>query len=267
MLIKFTVKSKKILMYFDTHTHLYSEEFNDDRSAMIERAINAGISRFYLPNVDSESIEGMLALEKQYPGVCFPMMGLHPCSVKEDYRTELDLVRLWLEKRPFCAIGEIGMDLYWDKTFVKEQEIAFREQIDLALQYQYPIIIHCRDAFNEIFEVLDSYQTIPKGIFHCFSGNQAQAEKILSYSNFMLGIGGVLTFKNSGLDKVIEHIDLKHLVLETDAPYLAPAPHRGKRNESSYLSLVAQKLADIKHCSLETISSITSQNAISIFEN
>jgi TatD DNase family protein len=253
-------------MYFDTHTHLYSEEFNDDRSAMIERALNAGVSRFYLPNVDSESIEGMLALEQQYPGVCFPMMGLHPCSVKENYREELDVVKSWLAKKTFCAIGEIGMDLYWDKTFVNQQEIAFREQIDLALHYNYPIIIHCRDAFNEIFTVLDSYPSLPKGIFHCFSGNQVQAEKILSYQTFKLGIGGVLTFKNSGLDKVVEGIDLKHLVLETDAPYLAPAPYRGKRNESAYLTLVAKKLAELKNCSEETISKITSQNAISIFE-
>lgn len=253
-------------MYFDTHTHLYSEEFNDDRSAMIERALNAGVSRFYLPNVDSESIEGMLMLEQQYPGVCFPMMGLHPCSVKENYHEELEIVKSWLVKKTFCAIGEIGMDLYWDKTFVTQQEIAFREQIDLALHYNYPIIIHCRDAFNEIFSVLDSYKILPKGIFHCFSGNHEQAEKILSYQTFKLGIGGVLTFKNSGLDKVVEGIDLKHLVLETDAPYLAPAPHRGKRNESAYLTLVAKKLAELKNCSEETISNITSQNAISIFE-
>jgi TatD DNase family protein len=226
-----------------------------------------GISKFYMPNVDSSSIEGMLALEVHFPEHCFPMMGLHPCSVKENYREELDTVKRWLDLRRFSAIGEIGLDLYWDKTFIKEQELAFREQLFWALEYNYTVVIHCRNAFDEIFEILKSYDKLPKGIFHCFSGDIIQAQKVLSLGNFKLGIGGVVTFKNSGLDKVVEQLNIHDIVLETDAPYLAPVPHRGKRNESAYLPLVAEKIAQIKNMSLEEVASITSQNAIEIFEN
>lgn len=254
-------------MLIDTHTHLYSEEFNGDRIASINHAMEKGISKFYMPNVDSSSIEGMLALEVHFPEHCFPMMGLHPCSVKENYREELDTVKRWIDLRRFSAIGEIGLDLYWDKTFIKEQELAFREQLFWALEYNYTVVIHCRNAFDEIFEILKSYDKLPKGIFHCFSGDIIQAQQVLSLGNFKLGIGGVVTFKNSGLDKVVEQLNIHDIVLETDAPYLAPVPHRGKRNESAYLPLVAEKIAQIKNMSIEEVASITSQNAIEIFEN
>lgn len=254
-------------MFIDTHTHLYSEEFNADRKDIILKAINLGVKKFFLPNVDSSSIQGMLELEQQFPANCFPMMGLHPCSVKENYLEELATVKSWLDKRRFFAIGEIGMDLYWDKTFVKEQELAFRQQIDWALEFQYTIVIHCRNAFDEIFAVLKSYPKLPKGIFHCFSGTIEQAQHILDLGNFKLGIGGVVTFKNSGLDKVVEQISINDVVLETDAPYLAPNPHRGKRNESAYIPLVAQKIADLKQLSLQDIALITTKNAEEIFVN
>jgi len=254
-------------MFIDTHTHLYSEEFDADRNEIIKNAISKGITKLYLPNVDSSSIDDMLQLEKEFPENCFAMMGLHPCSVKENYLEELAIIEDWLTKRKFVAIGEIGIDLYWDKTFLKEQEIAFKKQIDWALTYNYSIIIHCRNAFDEIYSILSSYQTLPKGIFHCFSGTIEQAEKILALKNFKLGIGGVVTFKNSGLDKVLESISIEDIVLETDAPYLAPAPFRGKRNESSYIPLIANKIADIKNLSIEEVQRITTKNATSIFEN
>ena len=252
-------------MFVDTHTHLYAEEFNGDRKEMIEKAITAGVSKFYLPNIDSTSIEGMLQLEKDFPGVCMPMMGLHPCSVNARVEEELKIVEDWLQKRKFSAIGEIGIDLYWDKTFFEQQKMAFRKQIDWVLQYHYPIVIHCRDAFDEIYEVLASYKTLPKGIFHCFSGNLEQAEKVISLKTFKLGIGGVVTFKNSGLDKVVEQLDLKHIVLETDSPYLAPVPYRGKRNESAYLINVAEKVCGLKNVSMKQLAEITTKNASEIF--
>jgi len=252
-------------MFIDTHTHLYSDEFNDDRDSIIQKAIALGVTQFYLPNVDSSSITGMLALEEKYPKQCFPMMGLHPCSVNTTYLQELQMVKHSLDKKQFYAIGEIGMDLYWDKTYVKEQQHAFKQQIDWALHYNYTIVIHCRNAFDEILDILNSYTKLPKGIFHCFSGNIEQAQQILHFGNFKLGIGGVVTFKNSGLDKVVEHIDLKHLVLETDSPYLAPLPYRGKRNESAYIPIIAQKIADIKNTTIENVMEITTSNAIEIF--
>lgn len=254
-------------MFIDTHTHLYSEEFNGDRYERINDAISKSVTKFYLPNIDSTTIEGMLQLEIHFPDQCFPMMGLHPCSVKENYREELDIVKKWLDLRRFSAIGEIGMDLYWDKTFIKEQELAFREQIFWALEYNYTIVIHCRNAFDEIFSILKSYEKLPKGIFHCFSGDIIEAQKILSLGNFKLGIGGVVTFKNSGLDKVVEQLHLTDLVLETDAPYLAPVPFRGKRNESSYIPIIAQKIAEIKNITIEEVAEVTSKNAEEIFEN
>jgi TatD DNase family protein len=254
-------------MFIDTHTHLYSDEFDADRYEKINEAISKSVNKFYMPNVDSSTIEGMLKLEVHFPGQCFPMMGLHPCSVKENYRDELAIVKQWLDLRRFAAIGEIGIDLYWDKTFAKEQMLAFREQIYWALEYNYTIVIHCRNAFDEIFSILRSYEKLPKGIFHCFSGDFIQAEQILSLGNFKLGIGGVVTFKNSGLDKVVEQIPLHDLVLETDSPYLAPVPYRGKRNESGYIPLIAQKIADIKNISVEEVAKVTSENALEIFEN
>lgn len=254
-------------MFIDTHTHLYSEEFDADRNEIIKNAITKGITKLYLPNVDSTNIDGMLQLEKEFPENCFAMMGLHPCSVKENYLEELAIIEGWLTKRKFVAIGEIGLDLYWDKTFLKEQEIAFKKQIDWALTYNYSIVIHCRNAFDEIYSILKSYHTLPKGIFHCFSGNVEEAHKILGLQHFKLGIGGVITFKNSGLDEVVKQLNLNDLVLETDSPYLAPMPYRGKRNESSYIPLIAQKIADIKGVSIEEVKKITTQNAHFIFEN
>ena len=254
-------------MFIDTHTHLYAEEFNADRNPLIQKAIDNGVKKFYLPNIDSTSIEGMHQLEKEFPENCFAMMGLHPCSVNATVNEELAIVKDWLAKRKYSAIGEIGIDLYWDKTFLKEQQQAFKEQINWALEYNYAIIIHCREAFDEIFEILVSYKKLPKAIFHCFSGNLDQANKILELGNFKLGVGGVLTFKNSGLDKVIENINLEHLVLETDAPYLAPVPFRGKRNEPVYLLEVAKKLAEIKNVSINEIAEVTSKTANFIFDN
>jgi TatD DNase family protein len=252
-------------MLIETHTHLYAEEFDSDRTQLIEKALKNNIKKFYMPNVDSSSIEAMLALEKQYPENCFPLMGLHPCSVKSDYKNELEIVHRWLTKRLFAGIGEIGIDLYWDKTFFEEQKFAFKQQIIWALEFNYPIVIHCRNAHNEIMELLSEFNSLPKGIFHCFSGNTAQAKQILNSTPFKLGIGGVVTFKNSGLDKVVEDIDLKHLVLETDAPYLAPVPFRGKRNEPVYLMEVAKKVAEIKNCSMLELAEITSKNANEVF--
>jgi TatD DNase family protein len=250
----------------DTHTHLYAKEFDDDRKALIADAIQDGVSAFYLPNIDSRSIAPMLSLEESYPDHCFAMMGLHPCSVKETYLEELALVKEWLDKRKFIAVGEIGIDLYWDKSFKKEQQLAFRQQIQWAKEYGLPYDIHCRDAFDEVMEIVSEFQHDNiKAVFHCFSGTIAQAEQILSMGNFKLGIGGVVTFKNSGIDKVVEAIGLKHLVLETDAPYLAPAPYRGKRNNPAYLTLIAQKIADLKMISIEEVAQVTTNNTDFIF--
>jgi len=205
-------------------------------------------------------------LGKKYPNNCFPMMGLHPTSVKENYKEELAVVEEWLAKEKFCAVGEIGIDLYWDKTLLKEQQEAFRYQIDLAKKYELPFVIHCRDSFNEIFEILDEMNDEKmRGIFHCFTGNVEQANHIINYGDFKIGIGGVVTFKNSGLDKTVEQIDLEHLVLETDSPYLAPTPFRGKRNESTYLYNIAEKVADIYNLPIETVAEVTTENSKKVF--
>lgn len=253
-------------MLIDTHTHLYAEEFDTDRTSVINKAISNGIKRFYLPNIDSDSIKPMFDLESEFPEHCFPMMGLHPCHVKENYVKELNLVEEWLKKRSFIGIGEIGLDLYWDKSFLEEQKIAFRTQIKWALDYNYGISIHCRDAFDPLYEILTSFNKLPRAVFHCFSGNLEQATKIIELGNFKLGIGGVLTFKNGGLDKIVEQVELKHLVLETDAPYLAPIPFRGKRNEPVYILEIAKKMAALKELSIDEIAKVTSQNAESIFK-
>jgi TatD DNase family protein len=254
------------MQFIDTHTHLYAEEFNSDREALIKKAMDNGVQKFYLPNIDSGSIDGMLELEKNYPRNCFAMMGLHPCSVNATVNDELAVVKKWLEQRSFVGIGEIGIDLYWDKTFFEEQKTAFITQIQWALNYNYPIVIHCREAFDPIYDILCSFKRLPKGIFHCFSGNLEQANKIIDLGNFKLGIGGVVTFKNSGLDKVVEQLDLEHLVLETDAPYLAPIPFRGKRNEPVYLLEVAKKIAQLKGIGSEELGKITTANAQFIFQ-
>ncbi len=254
-------------MIIDTHIHLYSEEFNADRDQLISKAIRSGIKKFYLPNIDSESIAIMHDLEEKYPENCFAMMGLHPCSVKANVEDELKLVEDWLNKRKYVAVGEIGIDLYWDKTFFKEQQHAFKKQIQWALDFDYGISIHCREAFDEVYEILTSFATLPRSIFHCFSGNVEQAQKIVDLGKFKLGIGGVVTFKNSGLDKVVQAIPLEHLVLETDAPYLAPVPHRGKRNEPGYIMEVARKVAEIKNVSLMEVEEVTERNSNFIFHN
>lgn len=250
----------------DTHTHLYSTEFGEEKQSLIQKAIENGVSRFFMPNVDSKSIEGMFEIEKQIPNNCFSMMGLHPCSVNENVETELQIVEDWLSKRKFVAIGEIGIDLYWDKTFFAQQQIAFRKQIELAKKYNLPYVIHSRNSFDEVMEIVNEFKVDNiKAIFHCFSGSVEQAEQVIQSGNFKLGIGGVVTFKNSGLDKVVEAIDLKHIVLETDAPYLAPAPYRGKRNEPEYLLLVAKKIAEIKNISIEEVAEITTKNSVEVF--
>jgi TatD DNase family protein len=254
------------MIFTDTHTHLYSKEFDNDRNALIQKAIDGGVTRLFMPNVDSESIQGMLQVEKQFPAHCFAMMGLHPCSVNSTYQSELEVVEYWLTKRKFVAIGEIGIDLYWDKTFFEQQQNAFRTQIALAKKYDLPYIIHSRNSFSETMEIVNEFKADKlKAIFHCFSGNVEQAEQLIAIGNFKIGIGGVVSFKNSGLDKVVDAIDLKHIVLETDAPYLAPVPHRGKRNEPDCLLLVAQKIADIKGITIEEVASVTTQNSMDVF--
>ncbi|MBE7659586.1 TatD family hydrolase [Tenacibaculum finnmarkense] len=252
-------------MITDTHTHLYSEEFDQDRTEMIQRAKDAGVSRFFIPAIDSSSTERMFDLEKNFPNDVFLMMGLHPTYVKENYKEELAHVKKWINKRPFYAIGEIGIDLYWDKTFVTQQQEAFRTQIQWAKEKKLPIVIHCRDAFDEVFEVLEAEKGADLfGIFHCFTGTLAQAKQAISY-NMKLGIGGVATFKKGKIDKFLNEIDIKDIVLETDSPYLAPTPYRGKRNESAYLTNVVDKLVDIYGLTFDEISAITTQNSKDIF--
>lgn len=253
------------LILTDTHTHLYSEEFDEDRTEMIQRAINVGVSRFFVPSIDSKYTQKMYDLENQYPDNIFLMMGLHPCYVKENYLEELAHVATELSNRKFRAIGEIGVDLFWDKTFLKQQQHAFQYQIQLAKKYKLGINIHCRDAFDETFEVLESEKEADLyGIFHCFTGSFAQAEKAISLG-MKLGIGGVATFKNGKIDQFLSKIDLQHIVLETDSPYLAPVPYRGKRNESNYVPLVAQKLAEIYNLPIEEIARITTENSKAVF--
>jgi TatD DNase family protein len=249
----------------DTHTHLYSEEFIEDRTEMIQRAIDAGISRFFIPAIDSTFTQSMYELERNYPENMFLMMGLHPTHVKENYLDELKHVEEELAKRKFYAIGEIGIDLYWDKTHLKEQQDAFRKQIQLAKMYKLPIVIHGRDAFDEIFAILEEEKSDDLyGIFHCFSGNLEQALQAISY-NMKLGIGGVVTFKNGKVDQFLNQISLKDIVLETDSPYLAPVPYRGKRNESSYLVNIVAKLAVIYGVSSNEVAAITTENSKAIF--
>jgi TatD DNase family protein len=246
----------------DTHTHIYLADFDGDREKVIERANESGIESMLMPAIDSSTHEQMMAVESQFQG-CFSMIGLHPCSVNEDFKNELAVVEGWLEKRKFVAVGEIGLDYYWDKSFKNQQEEAFREQIGFALKYNLPIVIHSRDAIDECIAIVEEYPGL-NGIFHCFSGNLSQAVRIIQ-TGFLMGIGGVVTFKNAGLDKVVEKIGMHHLVLETDAPYLAPVPYRGKRNEPSYTKLVAEKISLICQTTLETVEEITTRNARNLF--
>lgn len=253
-------------MFIDTHTHLYSEQFAEDRTEMIQRAIAAGVERMYMPNIDLDSIEGMHALEKQFPENCFAMMGLHPCSVDVNWELVLAKMRLMLDKRPYVAVGEIGIDLYWDKTFINEQKEAFRTQIQWAKELELPIVIHARDSFPEIYEVLDQENDERlRGIFHCFTGNEQDVQKILDYRDFSFGIGGVVTYKKSDLPETLKHIPLDKLLLETDAPYLSPVPYRGKRNESAYVVHTAEKIAEILELPLSKLQEVTTQNALRVF--
>ena len=253
------------MIFTDTHSHIYSEEFAQDRTEMMQRAFEAGVQRIFVPSIDSPYTEKMYEIEKQYPDNVFLMMGLHPTYVKENYEEELTFVETELEKRKFYAVGEIGIDLFWDKTFLEQQKVAFKRQIQLAKKYKLPINIHCRDAFDEVFEVLETEKSDNLfGIFHCFTGTYEQALQAISY-NLKLGIGGVATFKNGKIDQFLNEIDIKHIVLETDSPYLAPVPYRGKRNESSYTKLVAEKLSQIYNLPLEEIAKITTENSKAIF--
>jgi TatD DNase family protein len=253
------------LHLIDTHTHLYLPEFDRDRDDLIKRAVSMGVKEFYLPNINSSSIQAMFDLEKNN-SACFAMMGLHPCSVGANVEEELAVVKSWLDKRKFKGVGEIGLDLYWDKTFFEQQKHAFRTQLQWAVDFHYAVSIHCREAFDPLYEILQSMSRLPKAVFHCFSGTAEQAKKIIDLGNFKLGIGGVVTFKNAGLDKVISEIDLEHLVLETDAPYLAPVPFRGKRNEPAYLLEVVKKIAGIKNCTISEVAKPTSTSAEYIFQ-
>ncbi len=249
----------------DTHTHLYSEQFDADRNEMIQRAIDNGVSRFFIPAISSSYTKAMLDLEKEFPKHVFLMMGLHPTSVKENYEEELNLVKEWLDKRSFYAVGEIGIDLYWDRSFLQQQQDAFKKQIEWAKEKELPIIIHCREAFNEIFEILEEVKDDKlHGIFHCFTGTLEQAKQAIGF-HMKLGIGGVVTFKNGGLDKFLNEIPLEHIVLETDSPYLAPTPYRGKRNESSYIVNVLDKLVDIYNLTPQEIAHITTHNSKEVF--
>lgn len=251
----------------DTHSHLFLEEFSEDLPQVIERARSAGITHIFMPNIDSTTIDSMLSVCNAYKDYCFPMIGLHPTSVNADYEKELEIVARELRSfNKYIAIGEVGMDLYWDKTFLKEQQIALDKQINWALEYDLPVVIHCRDAFDYIYNVLEPYKnTSLKGIFHSFTGTDDEAARILEFSGFLIGINGVVTFKKSHLPEVLTKIPLEKIVLETDSPYLTPVPNRGKRNESAYVKDTLMKISEIYRMSPETVGSVTSENALKVF--
>lgn len=250
----------------DTHTHMFSSQFDEDREQIIKECIESGIETLLLPNINSETIEAMWSLCNSFPNNCFPMIGLHPCDVKEDYVKELNIVLQELKSRKYVAVGEIGIDLHWDKSTIEIQKKAFDQQIKWALEFDLPIAIHIRESFKEVFQVLEqNLHPNLRGVFHCFTGNLDQAQKAISMG-FMLGVGGVVTFKNSGVDKVLQNIDLKHLVLETDSPYLAPTPLRGKRNDSRNLKLICDKLAQINGLTSDQVAKITTKNAKTLFK-
>lgn len=254
------------MQFIDTHTHLFLPEFDLDRNQVIENAKNSGVKKLLLPNVDSSTIDSLKAMVNLFPDYCIPMAGLHPTSVNKEYKKELKIVEKFLAENKVCAIGEIGIDLYWDRTFYKEQEYVFRYQIDLAKSHNLPIVIHARDSFDEIFSIMeDVYDENLNGVFHAFTGSSDQAKRIVDWG-FKIGLGGILTFKNSGLDKVVHNIDINHIVLETDSPYLAPVPKRGKRNESAYIIHIAQKLAEIKNISINEVASVTTKHAEQLFK-
>ncbi len=251
----------------DSHAHIYLAEFHDDLEQTLARAKTSGVQKIYMPNINGSTVASMLEIEKKHPDFCVPMIGLHPCYVKDDYKSELSVVQQWLGSRFFCTIGEIGLDLYWDKKYVNEQIEAFELQINWAIEHNKPIVIHCRESMDMTIEIVKKHQHGDlKGIFHCFTGTLDQARQVIDL-NFMLGIGGVATFKNGGLDKVLPHIGNEHIVLETDSPYLAPVPFRGKRNEPEFLNYIAEKIAVMKEISLSEIAEVTTKNALQIFNN
>ncbi|MDC1024773.1 TatD family hydrolase [Flavobacteriales bacterium] len=256
------------MKFIDTHTHLFASEFKDDIDIVVKNAINIGVSKMLLPNIDSSTTNNMLQLCNKYPQHCFPMIGLHPCSVKKDnIDKEILHVEEMLNKNKFIAIGEIGLDLYWDKSTLSYQKVAFESQIKLAKKYQLPIVIHVRDSFNEAIEIVEKLNNENlSGVFHCFTGNIQEAERIINLQNFYLGIGGVVTFKNGGINKIINQISLDNIILETDSPYLTPTPFRGKRNESKYLVNIAQKMSEIYEIDINEIANKTSSNAINLFK-
>lgn len=254
-------------MFIDTHAHLYSSQFDDDRAAVIARAKAAAIDKIFLPNIDSTSIEPMHLLEDSSEGYCTAMMGLHPCSVKADFEAELSIVRSWLEKRKYAAIGEIGIDLYWDKSTYEWQKVAFVRQMQWAHEFQLPIVIHSRDSTPQLIEIVsDNIQFFSGGIFHCFGGTKDEADAITEMG-YLLGIGGTLTYKNNDFRAVLPTLSLEHIVLETDAPYLSPVPYRGKRNESSYIPHIASQMAELMGISTQEIASVTTQNAHKVFNS
>jgi TatD DNase family protein len=251
--------------YTDSHAHIYLEHFDADRKEIVEKCQDQGIGKIYMPNVDSETIDAMLETEFRFKEMCIPMMGLHPCSVKKHFEKELYVVEEWLNKRPFAAVGEIGTDLYWDRSYWPEQQEALRIQLQWALDRKLPVVLHSRESIDETIELVQPFSKQGlKGVFHCFSGTREQASKITDLG-FLLGIGGVATFKNGGLDKVLENVPLTHLLLETDSPYLAPVPHRGKRNEPTYIPLIAEKISEITGKDIDTIAYVTTQNALNLF--
>lgn len=255
------------MTYIDTHTHLYLDKFDEDRSEMIQRALENDVTKIILPNIDESTIASMEKMVQDYPGVCYSMMGVHPCDVKKEWEQQLQTIQSYFKRGYHVAIGEIGIDLYWDQSLRDEQMQAFRAQLRWAKQENLPVSIHCRDAWDEILTILDQENDANlSGVLHCFIGSLSQAEHIIEYGNFKLGIGGVVTFKNGGLDKTLTNVDIAHLVLETDAPFLPPTPHRGKRNESSYIPFIAKKLSDIYGMDEERIGEITTKNALETFK-
>lgn len=253
------------MIFIDSHTHLYLDEFNTDRQTVVNRAIADGIKYMMLPAIDKSTFDSMIQLTKDFPQNCFPMIGLHPTSVEDNYMEELDFVENELEKNRYVAVGEVGIDLYWDKTYAEKQKFAFRKQLNLAKNHDLPVAIHTRDSFDDVYKIVKEEQDGSlKGVFHCFTGDLEVAKKIIDL-NFYMGIGGIVTFKNSGQDKVVKDIPLESILLETDSPFLTPTPYRGKRNESAYIKLIASKIAEVKEVSLESVGNITSLNSMSLF--
>ena len=253
------------MQFIDSHTHLYLPQFDNDREEVVSRALDSDVVKLLLPNINSDSVGKMLQMVNRYPHVCYPMIGLHPTSVKKDYSDQLNVVREWIAKEKFIAIGEIGIDLYWDKTFLEGQKVAFRSQIEIALAEDLPVVIHCRESFDEILAIISEYGSGKlRGVFHAFTGSIKQARQVIKMG-FFIGIGGIVTFGNAGLDSVISEIGPDSLILETDSPYLAPVPNRGKRNESAYIPFIASRIAELTKISVDRIADITTENAIGLF--